>query len=166
MLPAFHRLQYSKGCALQVLNTLSIALAETAFSVSLNQILRNILPISANMDGGNDNVQSIYFATNLGTSHFQPQSNLPDSLRWGHIRSKAHLIYHPRVTDLWSKVLISPYLSRIGRGEGFNWLVQIVYLRRQCPAVGKRPLRCYGKHKPGEFVQYKSIISCKIARLF
>ena len=95
MLPAFHRLQYSKGCALQVLNTLSIALAETAFSVSLNQILRNILPISANMDGGNDNVQSIYFATNLGTSHFQPQSNLPDSPRWGHIKKQStQLIYH------------------------------------------------------------------------
>ena len=81
VLPTFQRLQYSKGCALQVLNTLSIVLAVTAFFVSLNQILRSILPISANMDGGNDNVQSIYFATNLGTSHFQPQSNLPDSLK-------------------------------------------------------------------------------------
>ena len=49
VLPTFQRLQYSKGCALQVLRRLSIVLAVTAFFVSLNQILRSILPMSANI---------------------------------------------------------------------------------------------------------------------
>ena len=33
-------------------------------------------------------VKLIDFATNFGTSLFQPQSNLPDSPRWGHIKNQ------------------------------------------------------------------------------
>ena len=98
--PHFNVFSTQKGVLCKFLNRLSIALAKTAFFVSLNQILRSILPISANMDGGNDNVQSIYFATNLGTSHFQPQSNLPDSPRWGHIKKQSTSYLPPRGTDL------------------------------------------------------------------
>lgn len=41
-------------------------------------------------------------------------------------RSKTYVIYHPRGTDLWSKVIIYPYYPPIcpgSGGGGFNWLV-------------------------------------------
>ena len=57
----------------------------------------------------NVNVQSIDFTTNIGTSLFLPQSNLPNSPRWGHIKKQNTSYLPPPGTDLWSKVLICPY---------------------------------------------------------
>ena len=63
-------------------------------------------------------VKSIDFATNFGTSLFQPQSNLPDSPRWGHIKNQNTSYLPPP----WDRSLIkSPYmplLSPICPGSG------------------------------------------------
>ena len=72
-------------------------------------------------------VKSIDFATVFGTSLFQPQSNLPDSPSWGHIKNQ-NTSYLPPPGDrslIQSPYmpLLSPYLSRVRGGGGFNWLV-------------------------------------------
>ena len=70
----------------------------------------------------------IDFATNFGTSLFQPQSNLPDSPRWGHIKNQ-NTSYLPPPGD--RSLIKSPYMPLLspicpeaGRGGGgFNWIV-------------------------------------------
>ena len=94
-----------------------------SFELSLNQILRSILPIISQYGWlENDNLQSIDFATNFGTS--QQQSNLPDSPRWGHMK-KQNTSYLPPPGDRSliksaDMPLLSPYLSRVRGGGGFN----------------------------------------------
>ena len=69
-------------------------------------------------------VKSIDFPTNFGTSLFQPQSNLPDSPRWGHIKNQITSYLPPPgerylIKSLYMP-LLSPYLSRVRGGVGVS----------------------------------------------
>ena len=71
-------------------------------------------------------VKSVDFATIFGTSLFQPQSNLPDSPRWGHIKNQHILSTTPGGQIFDQKSFYAPIipLSVPGPGSGgFNWLV-------------------------------------------
>ena len=95
-----------------------------SFELSLNQILRSISPIISRYGWHeNENVQLIDFAKNFGTS--QPQSNLPDSPRWGHCKEAKHILSTtPRGQISDQKCLYAPIIPLSVPGLG-GWGFQL-----------------------------------------
>ena len=85
---------------------------------------------------------------NFGTSLFQPQSNLPESPRWGHILKEAKHILSllpPGDRSLIKSAympLLFAYLSRVWGGGGFNWPVHNVPVKSKL----QHPPRAYPGH--------------------